>query len=75
LFTYKWIKGGLKESVVQTFEKRQRRKTYEQALPDDIDAIKSELARLREHTGLAEDEEEIVEAEVAEAEAEVDLEK
>jgi len=66
LFTYKWLKGGLKESVVQTFEKRQRRKTYEQALPDDIDTIKSELARLREHTGLAE---------VAEADAEVDIEK
>jgi sodium-dependent phosphate cotransporter len=65
-FTYKWIKGGLKESVVQTFEKRQRRKTYEQALPDDIDGIKSELARLREHTGLAED---VV------ADAEVDIEK
>jgi hypothetical protein len=66
LFTYKWIKGGLKESVVERFESRQRRKIYEQALPDDIDSIKAELALLRQHTGLPEPEV---------AEAEVDIEK
>ena len=66
LFTYKWIKRGLKESVVERFESRQRRKIYEQALPDDIDSIKAELALLRQHTGLPEPEV---------AEAEVDIEK
>jgi len=74
-FTYKWIKGGLKESVVESFENRQRRKTYEQALPNDIDAIKSELARLREHTGLPEAEEDDAEEADVEADVVVDIEK
>ena len=51
---YKWFKGGLKESTVASFEKRQRKNESIQALPDDMDYVKAELTRLREHTGLPE---------------------
>lgn len=51
-FVYKWMKGGLKERTVAGFERRQRMKDARTALPDDMDFIKSEIARLREHTGL-----------------------
>jgi sodium-dependent phosphate cotransporter len=55
-FIYKWVKGGLKERTIAGFERRQRaRRTYA-ALPDDMEMIKAELARLREHTGLPEPE-------------------
>ncbi|GFH53715.1 hypothetical protein CTEN210_10191 [Chaetoceros tenuissimus] len=53
-FAYKWFKGGLKESMTTSFEKRQRRAHASEALPDDMDYIKAELARLRDHTGLPE---------------------
>jgi sodium-dependent phosphate cotransporter len=55
-FVYKWFKGGLRESIVESFSRRQRRQVAAQNLPDDMDMIKAELARLREHTGLAEPE-------------------
>ncbi len=51
---YKWQRGGMRESVVAGFETRQKRKQAVSTLPDDMDEIKAELARLREHTGLAE---------------------
>jgi hypothetical protein len=53
-FIYKWVKGGLKERTIAGFERRQRAKQAYAALPDDMELIKSELARLREHTGLPE---------------------
>jgi len=53
-FVYKWYKGGLKERVVESFETRQKKNEAIQALPDDMDYVKSELVRLREHTGLPE---------------------
>ena len=53
-FIYKWVKGGLKERTIAGFERRQRAKQTYAALPDDMELIKSELARLREHTGLPE---------------------
>jgi sodium-dependent phosphate cotransporter len=53
-FIYKWVKGGLKERTIAGFERRQRAKQAYAALPDDMEMIKSELARLREHTGLPE---------------------
>jgi sodium-dependent phosphate cotransporter len=55
-FIYKWVKGGLKERTIAGFEKRQRAKQTYAALPDDMEMIKSELARLREHTGLSDPE-------------------
>jgi sodium-dependent phosphate cotransporter len=51
-FIYKWVKGGLKERTIAGFERRQRAKQTYAALPDDMEMIKAELARLREHTGL-----------------------
>ena len=51
-FIYKWVKGGLKERTIERFEKRQRMRDAQAALPEDMALIKSELARLREHTGL-----------------------
>jgi sodium-dependent phosphate cotransporter len=49
---YKWRRGGLKESMRGSFERRQRKSKAIQSLPDDMDIVKSELARLKEHTGL-----------------------
>jgi sodium-dependent phosphate cotransporter len=66
-FVFKWFKGGLREGVVTGFENRQRRMNTNKTLPDDIDSIKAELARLREHTGLLE--------EVDEEADDVDIEK
>lgn len=56
LFAFKWIKGGLKESTIEGFETRERKNKAVTALPDDMDYVKSELVRLREHTGLPEPE-------------------
>ena len=53
-FAFKWFKGGLRESITESFEARQRRNAATAALPDDMDMIKAELARLRDHTGLPE---------------------
>ena len=64
-FGYKWYKGGLKERTLEGFATRQRRNKAVADLPDDMDEIKAELVRLREHTGLpeAETEEDSVEKE------------
>jgi len=51
---YKWTRGGLKESTIENFERRERKNKAVAALPDDMDYVKSELVRLREHTGLPE---------------------
>ena len=40
--------------MTTSFEKRQRRAHASESLPDDMDHIKAELARLRDHTGLPE---------------------
>ena len=58
-FAYKWFKGGLKESMTTSFDKRQRRAHASESLPEDMDYIKAELARLRDHTGLPEDKPEV----------------
>lgn len=51
---YKWIYGGLKERIVKSFSERQDRKSAIITLPEDMDFVREELARLREHTGLCE---------------------
>lgn len=51
---YKWYKGGLKESIVEGFETRERKNNAIKDLPDDMDYLKSEIVRLRDHTGLPE---------------------
>merc|ERR1712110_1237421 len=51
---YKWYKGGLKESTLSSFEAREKKSNAIKALPDDMDYVKSEIVRLREHTGLPE---------------------
>jgi len=51
---YKWYRGGLKERTLERFATRQRRNKAVADLPDDMDEIKAELVRLREHTGLPE---------------------
>lgn len=61
---YRWYKGGLRERVVQNFENREKKQNAMKSLPEDMDYIKSELVRLREHTGLPEPE---VDAEKGEA--------
>lgn len=53
-FAYKWFKGGLKESTMDGFERRQKKKEATDALPEDMEMVKAELVRLREHTGLPE---------------------
>jgi sodium-dependent phosphate cotransporter len=51
---YKWYKGGLKESTLASFEAREKKSKAIKDLPDDMDYVKSEIVRLREHTGLPE---------------------
>jgi sodium-dependent phosphate cotransporter len=51
---YKWYKGGLKESTLASFEAREKKSNAIKDLPDDMDYVKSEIVRLREHTGLPE---------------------
>ena len=58
-FVYKWYRGGLKESIIDSFESRQRRSKAINSLPDDMEEVKSELARLKEHTGLPDAEVEV----------------
>ena len=43
-------------------ENRQRRQEASKSLPDDMEAIKAELARLKEHTGLEDEEEDKAES-------------
>jgi len=54
LFFYKWFKGGLKERTFESFEKREKKRNTMETLPEDMDFVKAELARLRDHTGLPE---------------------
>jgi len=63
LTVYRWYKGGLKANVLSSFKNRQRRKGASDALPEDMEYIKAELARLRDHTGLADEIDEVVEEE------------
>lgn len=51
---YKWKKAGLKEKLVSSFETREKKNKSIAALPDDMEYVKSEIARLREHTDLPE---------------------
>jgi sodium-dependent phosphate cotransporter len=54
IFTlYKWFFGGLKESTTTCFGSMQARRDAVRGLPEDMSFIKSELERLKEHTGLA----------------------
>jgi hypothetical protein len=66
---FKWFKGGLREGVLTSFENRQRRLNTNKNLPDDIDSIKAELARLREHTGLLEEVDEEIDEEAEDEKA------
>lgn len=50
---YKWFYGGLKASIIKKFRDRQTTSDSVTNLPDDMTFVKSELERLREHTGLA----------------------
>jgi len=51
---YKFYKGGLKEQIVESFENREKKNKAIKTLPEDMDYVKAELVRLREHTGLPE---------------------
>lgn len=52
LFFYRWFRGGLKESTMEGFERREKKRATMETLPEDMDYMKAELARLRDHTGL-----------------------
>jgi sodium-dependent phosphate cotransporter len=58
-FIYKWYYGGLKDKIINAFKDRQRRSTASKNLPEDMDYCKSEIERLREHTGLSAPEPEV----------------
>ena len=49
---YKWYKGGLKENLISSLEARQKKSKAINSLPEDMENIKAELLRLKEHTGL-----------------------
>ena len=50
-----WLKRDGKTKVVDSMKARQRRVEASKQLPDDMDEIRAELARLREHTGLTDE--------------------
>eukprot|EP00567_Pseudictyota_dubia_P005785 CAMPEP_0197446980 /NCGR_PEP_ID=MMETSP1175-20131217/11752_1 /TAXON_ID=1003142 /ORGANISM="Triceratium dubium, Strain CCMP147" /LENGTH=591 /DNA_ID=CAMNT_0042978157 /DNA_START=52 /DNA_END=1827 /DNA_ORIENTATION=- len=60
-YWWKWKDG--KEKCVSCLKARQRQQDAKKALPDDMDYLKAELARLKEHTGLPDDEEEVKDVE------------
>lgn len=53
-----WKKKDGKAKCTQCMANRQRKNATMRALPDDMEYLKSELERLKEHTGLPDDEEE-----------------
>lgn len=53
-FAYRWRYGGLKQKVIESFESRQKKSLSITNLPDDMAFVKSEIARLKDHTGLGE---------------------
>jgi len=55
LFVYRWYRGGLRESIRDGFVARERKNVAMKSLPEDMDYLKSEVARLRDHTGLPEE--------------------
>jgi len=64
MFAFKWKYRGLNERTYAYMAVRQKRSDAYKALPTDMELIKGDLSRLREHTGLPdaeEDEEEAVE--------------
>jgi sodium-dependent phosphate cotransporter len=58
LYTIYWcVRKGGKESCLESFQIRERKRVVMKDLPDDMDYIKAKLARLSEHTGLPDAEE------------------
>jgi len=55
---YWWRFKDGKEKCVSCLKARQRQNDAKKALPDDMDYLKAEISRLREHTGLLDEEEE-----------------
>jgi sodium-dependent phosphate cotransporter len=51
-FLYKWYRCGLKEKTFEGFRTRERKRITMETLPEDMNYLKSEMARLRDHTGL-----------------------
>merc|ERR1712150_135395 len=71
MFVYRWKYQGLDERVIAYMEGRQSRRVAYYNLPTDMPSVKHELARLKEHTGLPDEE---VEEEVEAIEKEVEKE-
>eukprot|EP00567_Pseudictyota_dubia_P002520 CAMPEP_0197464550 /NCGR_PEP_ID=MMETSP1175-20131217/64076_1 /TAXON_ID=1003142 /ORGANISM="Triceratium dubium, Strain CCMP147" /LENGTH=648 /DNA_ID=CAMNT_0043000531 /DNA_START=255 /DNA_END=2201 /DNA_ORIENTATION=+ len=55
---YWWRFKDGKEKCISCLKARQRQNDAKKALPDDMDYLKAEISRLREHTGLLDEEEE-----------------
>eukprot|EP00978_Attheya_sp_CCMP212_P013953 scaffold35291_cov47-Attheya_sp.AAC.5 len=56
LSMYWWKFRGGKESTLQKMARRQKKNATLQTLPEDMDYLKSEILRLKEHTGLSDEE-------------------
>jgi sodium-dependent phosphate cotransporter len=56
-FLYWWRFKEGRAACVGCMQQRQRKSKASKALPDDMDYLKAEIIRLREHTGLSEPEE------------------
>eukprot|EP00978_Attheya_sp_CCMP212_P000165 scaffold303_cov46-Attheya_sp.AAC.5 len=56
LTTYWWIFRGGKDSTLRKMASRQKKSATLQSLPEDMDYLKSEVMRLKEHTGLSDEE-------------------
>mmetsp|Transcript_19156 Transcript_19156/g.34744 ORF Transcript_19156/g.34744 Transcript_19156/m.34744 type:complete len:434 (-) Transcript_19156:110-1411(-) len=56
LTVYWWKFRGGKDSTLQKMASRQKKNATLQSLPEDMDYLKSEVLRLKEHTGLSDEE-------------------
>jgi|Transcript_39854 sodium-dependent phosphate cotransporter len=57
-FVYWWKRKDGREKCVGCLQERQRNSDARKALPDDMEYLKAEVSRLREHTGLPEEDDE-----------------
>ena len=57
-FVFKWNYRGMRERIYESFEQKQKTKRAMKSLPNDMDMLKEEIIRLKEHIGLVDVDEE-----------------
>merc|ERR1712238_411861 len=54
-FVFKWNYRGMRERTYESYEQKQKTKKAMKSLPNDMDMLKEEIIRLKEHIGLVDD--------------------